>query len=897
MTVRNLDAIFKAGSLVLIGASPTPGSIGSVLVKNLKKSGFKGGVYYVNPKYREIAGQKCYQDLKSLPLYPELAVLATPPEVIPDMIAELAAGGTRGAIIITAGFEDQNGVRNQQWKQAILNAAQPHLMRVAGPNCLGVMVPGTGMNASFGQTVPLQGGLAFVAQSGAVLTSVLDWATSREIGFSHFVSLGDMLDVDFGDMLDYLAADGKTRAILMYIEAITHSRKFMSAARAAARIKPVIVVKSGRFAESARAAASHTGALAGIDGVYDAAFRRAGILRVMDMEALFTAVETLAVARPMRGDRLAILTNGGGVGVLATDTLIEKNGHLAELSVETIARLSEVLPPMWSHTNPVDIIGDADGERYHRAMSILIDDKSVDGILVLNCPTAITSSIEAARAVIDAIGDNKNIYRNPPILAAWMGDGSARESRTLLRRNHIPCYETPGDAVRGFMQMVRYQHSQEMLLQTVADSPENYIPDVEKARTVVKKCLDEGRNWLQEGEAKALLASYDIPVVASAYAATVDEAVAAAQAMGGRVVLKIISPDILHKSEVGGVALGLDSPEEVRFAATRMINRIVQLEPAARIEGFTIQQFVAGPYQRELIIGAFEDDQFGPVLLFGHGGTAVEVIRDKALTQPPLNMNLAREVIENTRVSKLLKAYRNVPAADIEAVALTLLKISQMVCDIAEIKELDINPLLANEKGVLAVDARIRIVPVPGPANSRLAILPYPRELEQELILPDGQKLLIRPVKPEDENGFITLFNKLSAREIHMRFLHPMKTLSHDLAARLTQIDYDREMALVLEGKDSDGGSELFGGVRISADPDNYEAEFAILLRGHMTGIGLGPMLLRKIIDYSRNKGIRRLFGEVLVENSQMLKLARALGFSVKPVPEDSGIRLVELEL
>jgi len=897
MTIRNLDAIFKAGSVALIGGSPVKGTVGGVLVDNLRQCGFGGTVLCVNPKYREIGGQKCYPDLRSLPMFPDLAVISTPPQVIPDLLRELGAGGTRGAVVITAGFAELDVERNHQWKEAMLAAARPNLLRIIGPNCLGVMVPKISLNASFGQTAPLPGGLAFVAQSGAVLTSVLDWATSRDIGFTHFISLGDMLDVDFGDMLDYLAQDGATRAILLYIEAVTNARKFMSAARAAARLKPVIVVKAGRFAEGARAAATHTGALAGEDAVYDAAFRRAGMLRVMDMEALFNAVETLALGKQVYGNRLAILTNGGGVGVMATDTLVERMGRLAELSDETMIRLNGSLPPTWSHTNPVDIIGDADGARYGNAMAALLEDRNIDGILVLNCPTAISSSTEAARTVVEAVKASRNIYRRPAVLAAWLGDGSAREGRRLLRRSGIPCYETPGEGVRGFMQMVRHQHNREMLMQTVSDLPEAFSPDVGAAQRVVLAALDTGREWLNGDEAQKIIMAYDIPVVPSYKVRNANEAAAVAGEIGGSVALKIVAAGITHKSEVGGVALFLDTAEDVRIAAQKMLQRVKDSCPEATVQGFIVQRMATQPHQRELIVGAFEDAAFGPVILFGQGGVAVEVIRDKGLALPPLNMNLAHELIDTTRISALLAGYRNVPPVDKDAVALTLVKISQLICDIGEIKELDINPLLANENGVVAVDVRIRVRPARVSAADRLAIHPYPRELEQTLSLPDGQQFLIRPVKPEDENSFVRLFAKLSPEEIHMRFLHPMKTLSHDLAARLTQIDYDREMALVVEGDAVEGGRELLGGVRISGDPDKTEAEFAIMLLRRVTGIGLGPLLLRIIINYARKKGFAKLFGEVLVENSQMLRLARALNFSVKPMPGDSSLRLVELDL
>lgn len=897
MTVRNLQAMFKPATVALLGASTRPGSVGAVVAQNLFNAGFTGEIYPVNSKYREVAGHRCYPDIDSLPGTADLAVIATPPDTVPGLIAQLGSHGTKAAVVITAGFGEGGNEEGKRLEAAMLAAARPHLLRIVGPNCLGIMVPGHCLNAGFGHVQPLTGNLAFVGQSGAILTSVLDWATSRDIGFSHFVSIGAMSDVDFGDILDYLAADGQTRAILLYIESITHARKFMSAARAASRLKPVIVVKGGRFAEGARAAASHTGALIGLDAVYGAAFRRAGILRVMDLEALFNAVETLAMAQPLSGDRLAILTNGGGVGVLATDTLIEKGGHLASLSPDTISRLNGVLPPTWSHTNPVDIIGDATGSRYREAMAALLEDREVNAILVLHCPTAITSATEAAQAVIDVVKASRNYYRRPTLLTSWLGDGTAVESRRMFRQNRIPSYQTPDDAIRGFMQMVRFHHNQEMLIETPPAMPSEFVPETGKARAVIDRALAERRGWLMESEICEILSAYAIPVVDSVFAATPEAAARAAESLGGPVAIKILSEDILHKSEVGGVILDLESPAIVQLIAEAMGERVRRLKPEARLQGFTIQRMVRRPQARELILGMLEDPGFGPVILFGHGGTEVEVVNDQALALPPLNLRLAREVMERTRIYQLLQGYRSTPAANLDEIALTLVKISQLICDFAEIVEMDINPLLADEHGVIALDARMRISPATSSAAERLAIRPYPSELEEILTLPDDKRLLLRPIRPEDEPGFQEIFAALSPEEVRMRFLHPMKNLPHKLAARLTQIDYDREMALVLEDLNTEGKRLLYGGVRISADPDNEEAEFAILLRREMTGSGLGPMLLRRIIDYSRNRGIRRLVGEVLLDNKPMLKLAGAFGFTVRPVADDPGIRKVELEL
>jgi acetyltransferase len=897
MTIRNLNFLFNPATVALVGASRKPNSIGAVLAHNLCTAGFNGDIYFVNPKYKTIEGLRAYPDLDSLPEAPELAVIATPPTSVPLMIEKLGRIGTRAAVVITAGFGEGGSQKGQRLCAQMLESARPHLLRIVGPNCLGIMAPGVGLNASFGHVQPLCGNLAFVAQSGAVQTSVLDWATSQGIGFSHFVSLGDMSDVDFGDMLDYLASDFKTKAILLYIEAVTHARKFMSAARTAARIKPVIVVKAGRHTESARAAASHTGAMAGADDVYNAAFQRAGMLRVMDMQALFDAVETLAMSHPFDGDRLAIVTNGGGMGVMATDVLIDKKGRLAELSQETIERLNQILPDTWSHNNPVDIIGDASPIRYADVLKPLLADKGVDALLVLHCPTAVASGTEVARTVVDTLKENESKTGTRGIFTSWLGIDAARAARKIFAENKIPTYETPADAVRGFMQMVRYRRSRETLMETPPNIPEVFEPETDKVKGIVRAVLAQKRQWLTEPEAKAVLAAYRIPVVQTYEAATAEQAAEIAAGISESIALKILSPDIIHKSDVGGVALNLSSAESVENVARQMHEQIRKRLPEARLTGFAVQPMVRRPNAVELIVGVNNDVQFGPVILFGHGGSAVEVIQDKSIALPPLNLKLAREAMMRTRVHRLLEGYRGKPAADLHGIALTLVQVSQLVCDVAEISELDINPLLADEQGVVALDARIKVFESGLAAAQRLAICPYPKELEEMLALPDGQRLLLRPIRPEDEPGLQALFSLLSPDEIRLRFLHTMKILPHELAALLTQIDYDREMALVLCEPVVHGEPQLYGVVRFSADPDNARAEFAILIRHDMTGMGLGPMLMRRLIDYAGRRGIGEIFGEVLTENKAMLRLCEAFGFKKKRDPYDPGIMQVSLAL
>jgi acetyltransferase len=893
MTIRNLDRLFRPRSVALIGASTRPSSIGAVLARNVFRGDFDGPILPVNPKHRYLHGVWTYPDVASLPATPELAVIATPPQTVPSIVAELGARGTRAAVVITAGFAEASGGDGEALQQAMLDAARPHDLRIVGPNCLGILVPGIGLNASFAHLSPRPGRLAFVTQSGATVTAILDWAAARGIGFSHLVSLGDMADVDFGDMLDYLANDRDTQAILLYVEAVCDGRKFMSAARAAARVKPVIVVKAGRHAEGARAAASHTGALAGADAVYDAVFRRAGMLRVYTLEELFDAAETLGMGCRPRGNRLAVLTNGGGIGVLAADAVVEAGARLAELSAETLTGLDAVLPRTWSHANPVDIIGDAPASRYAQALRLLTRDKGVDALLVLHCPTAISSATEAAQAVVDTHQRDPG----PLLLTSWVGETAVAEGRRLFAAQQVPTYATPEQAVRAFMHMVNYRRNQETLMETPPSVPEDFAPDAAAAQRIIAQALGEERPWLGEHEAKALLGAYGVPAVPTRLARTADEAAAIAAQLGGAVVLKIVSPDVVHKSDIGGVALDLVGPTAVKAAAAAMRERILQERPEARLDGFSVQPMVRRPGAYELIVGATEDRQFGPVLLFGQGGTSAELVRDQALALPPLNLHLAHEVMSRTRVYELLQGYRGAPAANLEAVAITLMRIAQLLIDHAEIRELDVNPLLADPYGVIALDARVRVGKATRPAADRLAIRPYPRELEEEIPLGDGRTLLLRPIRPEDEPSLQAAFANMTAEEIRLRFLVPVKTLTHVAAVRFTQLDYDREMGLILTVPGIPGRTEIYGVVNIIADPDNERAEYAIIVRHDMTALGLGMFLMRRIVDYARARGIREIYGDVLHENRPMLRLCSALGFAEARVPDEPSLVRVTLKL
>lgn len=897
MSIRHLDSLFKPRSLTVIGASRREGSLGAVLAANLLSADFRGPIYPVHPSAGEIGGQTAFASVAELPETPDLAVIATPPENVPGLIGELAARGTRGAVVITAGFGEGGDQDGQRRRQKMLDAARTNTLRIIGPNCLGVIVPGSGLNASFSHIPAQRGDLAFVTQSGAMVTAMLDWATPRGIGFSHVVSLGDKSDVDFGDMLDYLALDAGTRAILLYVESITHARKFMSAARAAARAKPVIVIKGGRYAEGAKAAASHTGALAGSDAVYDAVFARAGLLRVFSLEELFDAAETLATARPVRGERLAILTNGGGLGVLATDALVEKGGRLAALSPETITALDRVLPATWSQGNPVDIIGDAPGARYAAALDVLLQDSSTDALLVMNCPTAVASSLDAAQSTVATLFDKskgRSALKSKPVFTAWVGESAAREGRAVFDENHLPTYNTPEQAVRGFMHLVRYRRNQTLLAETpnsiVNESGgDTNLPDRRLVQKIITSALAEKREWLSEHDAKSLLAAYGIPIVETFQVDTPDAAAKAASYITGPVVLKILSPDLTHKSDMGGVVLGLEGESEVLEAAQEMLLRISRLAPHAKLEGFTVQPFCQRPHAQELILGAATDAQFGPVMLFGAGGTAVEVLGDKAIGLPPLNSTLAKALIAETRVSRLLEGFRDRQPADREAIVAALVHLSDLVVDFSEIAEIDINPLLADAQGVIALDARVRVCPRNGSAAERLAIRPYPRELERSFSLPDGVEIFLRPIRPEDEPLLQGMFDRLSPQDVRLRFFASLTELSHSFAARLTQIDYHREMAFVAL-RQSDEGDEIWGVVRISADPDNERAEYAVLVRSDVKGRGLGAELMNRILDYARSRGLREIWGDVLDHNRRMLELARELGFTVRHMHDEPGI-------
>ncbi len=892
MSVRHLEALFAPTSLAVIGVSDRPGNVGAVVLRNVTAGGFKGSVWVVDPRGGTApdAGP-VWPDVASLPGTPDLAIVCTPAAAVPGVIAALGRKGTRAAIVITSGMKQPVTPGGPSLEQAMLDAARPYLLRILGPNCIGALVPGVGLNASFAPGNAQPGRLAFVTQSGALATAMLDWANTRGIGFSHFISLGDSADVDFGDVLDYLASDPGTRAVLMYMESVKAARKFMSAARAASRNKPVIVVKAGRAPEGARAAASHTGALAGSDVVFDAAARRAGMLRVDSLEALFDAAETLAHAQPWRGERLAILTNGGGAGVLAADALALAGGQLADLRSETLSALAECLPATWSHGNPVDIIGDAPVARYADALRVLLAAPEVDGVLFMHAPTAIVPAGDIAQACLP-------LLKQPgkPVLACWLGGATVAGARQQFTETGIACYNAPERAVAGWLQLVAYGRNQIALQQLPPAALEDFRPDRAGAQAILDSALRDGREWLDEAQAKQVLLAYGIPTVTTLKARDADEAVTAAIQIGFPVALKVLSPQVVHKSDVGGVALGLASADEVRSAAVKMRQRVARLQPAAHVLGFTVQAMAQQSGARELICGIANDPVFGPVLLFGEGGTTVELRQGHAVALPPLNAPLARDLISRSHVAPLLAGHRGRAPVDEAALVGALLKVSQLACDLPALAELDINPLLAHEHGVLALDARLRLRrPVAG-EGSRLAVRAYPTALEQRIELA-GDALLIRPIRPEDGRRLAAFYAKASPGDMRLRFFMARREVPHSELARYTQIDYDREMTFVALATSDEAGLEpMVGEVRAVCDPDNRKAEFAIQVASGWQGKGLGRVLMDKLIGYLRGHGTVEVEGQCLLENKGMAALAREAGFDVEPGP-DHDIMVMRMTL
>lgn len=888
MTVKihSLDSFFHPSAVAVIGASVTPGSVGSILMRNLLENPFGGVVFPINPRRRAVHGVHCYPNLTALPEPVDLAVIATPAQTVPAAVKECVACGVKAAILISAGFSEL-GAAGRALEQEIRETARDRL-RLIGPNCLGVIHPPTRLNASFAATMARPGQIAMLSQSGAICTSILDWARETHVGFSSFVSVGTMVDVDFADLLDYFGDDPGTHSILLYIESIGNVRKFLSAARNIARTKPVIVVKAGRHEAGARAAASHTGALAGADAVYDTAFRRAGILRVTSIPDLFHMSEILAMQPQPCGPSLAIITNAGGPGVMATDALMTAGGRLAELSPATRTALDALLPSFWSHANPIDLLGDATPERYRQVVELCARDAGMQGLLILLTPQAMTDPTETARLLLPFA----HVERKP-VLASWMGGASVRPGRDLLNRAGIPTFDSPEAAIEAFLNMVQYRRNQELLYETPEALPEDWKPDQETVRRILAEVRAARRDLLTEDEAKGVLAAYGIPVVPTVPTRTAEEAVATARRLGFPVVLKLLSQTITHKSDVGGVQLNLVNEDAVRTAFQTISANVAKQHASGVFEGVTVQPMVLEK-GHELIIGSSVDAQFGPVILFGAGGVMVEVFKDRSLALPPLNRTLARRLIERTRIQQALKGVRGQRSINFEALETLLVRFSQLLVDFLEVQEIDINPLLATPERIIALDARVLLCPPDLPAEKRpaLAIHPYPNQFTAPLRLADGGEVLIRAIRPEDEPLIVGLHATLSEQTIRLRFHSMVRRLSRDSLIRLCHLDYDREMALVAIHH-AEGRPHIVGVSRYYLDPETGVAEYAVVVSDAWQGRGLGWHLMKKLIEVARQGGVQRLVGSVLRDNQMMLQMAQELGFRVESTVDNSVVEVV----
>jgi len=882
MVTVNLDKIFNPRSVAIVGASEEEGTVGQILMTNLTQSGFEGKVYPVNIRRKEIMGQKAYPRVGEIPDSIDLAIIATPAKTVPSIVEECGKAGIIGIIIISAGFREI-GEEGRALEKQLTELKNQYNLRIIGPNCFGVIRPTIKLNGTFAESMPKAGNIAFISQSGALGSAILDWANVQNIGFSHFVSVGSMLDVDFGDLIDYFGTDPQTRSILMYIEGISEARKFMSAARHFAKIKPMIVVKAGKFSETAKAAASHTGSLTGSDMVYDAAFKRAGIVRVEEITDLFNAAEVLGMQPLPQGPRLAIITNAGGPGVMAADALIVRGGKLAQLDETTIKRLDKFLPSYWSHGNPIDVLGDADAERYRTVMDLCLKDPNVDGILIIYTPQAITAASDIASAVVgmcDARGGC-----NKTILTSFMGAEKVDEANRIFVENSFPTYWTPEQAIAAYMYMYQYKQNLDLLYQTPEELPTESSPPKRPVRVIIRNAARQNRFILTEVEAKQILEYYNIPVVKTKVASTVDEAAAAAITIGYPVVLKILSPEISHKSDVEGVILNLNSDLEVRNAFDQIIESAKNYNPDATIEGVTVQPMISSDGV-EVILGAKRDPLFGPIVLFGMGGVGVEFFKDVAIGFPPLNQTLARRIMEETRVYQILKkGHRRTQPANLKLLEELIVQFSQMMVDFPEIVEIDINPMLIDDKQAIALDARIaidieRIDKRIDPA-SELVISPYPKKYELIWRMRDGRNVLFRPIKPEDELLWLEMFQNFSEESIRYRFFEIIKDTPHEVRIRYTNIDYDRELGIVpvLQEK---GKEKILGVVRLIEEPDGKRGEIAFIVADPWQRLGLGSKMLDYMIEICIERGLDEIYGIMLPDNFRAQELMKKMGFTLK---------------
>jgi acetyltransferase len=882
-----LHTLFEPNSIAIIGASETPNSIGVTLVRNMLDAGYKGKLFFVNPKHETVFGQKAYASVDTIPQRLDIAVICTRAETVPEIVETCGRSGCKNAIIISGGFAEA-GPRGGALERAALENARRHGMRLIGPNCLGIMRPGSQLNLTFAHGSANPGTIGLISQSGALCTAILDWALPNKVGFSNVVSLGSESDIDFGEVLDYMVSDPRTENIFLYIEGIKNARRFMSALRAAARCKPVLLIKVGKHPAGEKAVLSHTGALVGADDVFDAALRRAGVVRLANVGQMYAAASALFSHFRPRGKRLAIITNGGGPGVMAADHAADIDIPLAQLDPATLTRLNEILPPNWSKANPIDILGDADPARYGAALQACIDDDHVDGVLAILTPQAMTDPTQAARTVIEVARQS-----DKPLVTCWMGEEQVSEARKLFKGAGIPTFRTPEPAVDLFSHISNYYRNRQLLMQTPPSISEQAPPRLESARLVIETALMEGRKVLNEMESKAVLAAFRIPIAQTVVARSASEAMVLAEELGLPVVMKIDSPQIVHKTDSGGVRLNLNGLAAVRDAWLEIMDEVKKNRPDAHINGIAIEPMIQKPNGRELVVGMMRDKIFGPTIVFGSGGTSIEAYNsERAVALPPLNPVLVADMLASTRTTARLGEFRNMPPVDMAAIESVLLRVSAMVCELPWISAMDINPLIVDENGAVAVDARITIenMPITAGRYDHMAIHPYPSHLKTGFQAKDGSQVTIRPIKPEDVRMEQEFVKALSPESRYMRFMNTIREVSPAQLIRLTQIDYDREMAFVAT-IDEDGMEKELGVVRYATNPDGESCEFAIVVADDWQGKGLARRLMGTLIDTARSGGLRYMHGDFLAENSRMLAFVASLGFVLSAHPEDHGLK------
>ena len=894
MDTHYLTSLFTPRKIALFGASDRENSVGGVVFRNLLSSDYEGEIFAINPKHDTVQGVKAYKSLDEVTEAVDLAVVATPAVTIPGIVEACGEKGIKMMLILSAGFREI-GEEGLRLEEKVTSLVQRYGIRMMGPNCLGIIRPDKRLNITFGHTVAKPGNVAFVSQSGAICTAILDWAEKNDIGFSAVVSTGISADLDFGDYLDYLAADPLTKSILLYIEGIKDSRRFMSSLRAAARVKPVIALKVGRHAAGAEASMSHTGALVGSDETFSSALSRSGVLRVESVAQLFTAAKALSSLHYREAsERLVIITNGGGPGVLAADRATDLGIELSTLSEEAITALNGVLPDVWSHSNPVDIIGDAPPERYREAVDICLADPGIDGAIVILTPQAMTAPTLVAKELIKSAEKSKK-----PILASWMGGKQVEEARQVLKDAGIPVFKMAESAVDAFSFIGTYNRNQRLLLQTPAKLNSGQLPpDRDGARLIIEGVLTERRKVLTEPESMAILKAFQIPAALNAVAHSANEALIIAESIGFPVAMKVLSTDISHKSDAGGVRLNINSAHEVRGVYRDLIDQVEKKRPNAHIAGVTVEKMYRSSNARELMIGIVRDPVFGPVISFGSGGTNVEIMKDSAISLPPLNRRLAKDLIDRTKAAKMLAEFRNMPAANMELLVDILLRVSNMACELPWIQEMDINPLMLDDSGAVAVDARIR-VDYPKPSTdpyNHLAIHPYPAHLVNDVQLSDGTNIIIRPIRPEDAEIEQEFIRNLSSESRYFRFMNSIEELSLEMLVRFTQIDYHNEMALIAVYPGEDGEEEI-GVVRYITNADKKTCEFALVVSDQWRGKGIARLLMRNLIEVARDRGLEVMEGQVLSNNFRMLDLMTRLNFKISNDPVENNIKLVRLDL